>query len=133
MMSENEWMCLTISAVSIPDKTGPEMAAMLRHSHPDIPFLCVTGFAGDIDDAAKFAGCEVLRKHYTMSALSAALDHALAERATGINGSPPRNTVGQAGQVPQPAASGAHLVASHSPFPRPGLSSRHARRSRPQL
>src|SRR3546814_14800809 len=56
----------SISDVLMPDMTGPEMAAMLRHSHPDIPVLFVTGFAGDIDDAAMFAGCEVLRKPYTM-------------------------------------------------------------------
>src|SRR3546814_5471614 len=97
LLAEHERIGLIISDVLMPDMTGPEMAAMLRHSHPDIPVLFVTGFAGDIDDAAMFAGCEVLRKPYTMSALSAAIDHALAERATGINGSPRRKAVEAAG------------------------------------
>src|SRR3546814_12919017 len=66
---------LIISDVLMPDMTGPEMAAMLRHSHPDIPVLFVTGFDGDIDDAAMFAGCAVLRKPSTMTAFSAAIDH----------------------------------------------------------
>src|SRR3546814_6979098 len=78
LFRSHERIGLIISDVLMPDMTGPEMAAMLRHSHPDIPVLFVTGFAGDIDDAAMFAGCEVLRKPYTMSALSAAIDHALA-------------------------------------------------------
>src|SRR3546814_14465102 len=90
------------------------MAAMLRHSHPDIPVLFVTGFAGDIDDAAMFAGCAVSRKPYTMSALSAAIDHALAERATGINGSPRRKAVEAAGWVPPTAASVAAMVSRPS-------------------
>jgi FixJ family two-component response regulator len=57
--------------------TGPEMIAILRHSHPHIPVRFVTGFAGDVEDAAMFAGYEVLRKPYTISTLSTAITNAI--------------------------------------------------------
>lgn len=69
---------LIISDVLMPDMTGPEMAVHLHQSHPSLPILFVSGFAGDVDDAAMFAGCELLRKPYTMSALSTAIAKALS-------------------------------------------------------
>lgn len=68
---------LIISDVLMPDMTGPEMIALLRKSHPSLPVLFVSGFAGDIDDAAMFDGCQLLRKPYTIAALSAAIGEAL--------------------------------------------------------
>ncbi|HKR17575.1 MAG TPA: ATP-binding protein [Rhizorhapis sp.] len=71
---------LIVSDVLMPDMTGPEMVAHLRKSHPSIPVLFVSGFAGDIDNAAMFEGCELLRKPYTIAALSAAIGKALSAR-----------------------------------------------------
>lgn len=68
---------LIISDVLMPDMTGPEMVALLRKSHASMPVLFVSGFAGDIDDAAMFDGCQLLRKPYTIAALSAAIGQAL--------------------------------------------------------
>src|SRR3546814_4823324 len=41
LLAEHERIGLIISDVLMPDMTGPEMAAMLRHSHSDIPVLFV--------------------------------------------------------------------------------------------
>jgi signal transduction histidine kinase/CheY-like chemotaxis protein len=68
---------LIISDVLMPGVTGPELVAAIRMLHPHIPVLYMTGFAGDIADAAQFGGCEVLRKPFTITVLSAALDRAL--------------------------------------------------------
>src|SRR3546814_5093674 len=43
LLAEHERIGLIISDVLMPDMTGPAMAAMLRHSHPAIPVLFVTG------------------------------------------------------------------------------------------
>lgn len=77
ILAENDNIALIISDVLMPDMTGPEMVAALRQSHPAIPVLFVTGFAGDVEDVA-FAGCAVLRKPYTIAALTAAIGQALS-------------------------------------------------------
>ncbi|MBK5263655.1 MAG: response regulator, partial [Alphaproteobacteria bacterium] len=88
ILADHDTIGLIISDVLMPDMTGPEMIAMLRHSHPGIPVLFVTGFAGDVEDAAMFAGCEVLRKPYTISTLSAAITHAIVNgQAAPLSGS----------------------------------------------
>lgn len=68
---------LIVSDVLMPGITGPDLVAAIRALHPHIPVLFMTGFAGDIDDAARFEGCEVLRKPFTLAGLAAALDRVL--------------------------------------------------------
>jgi CheY-like chemotaxis protein len=63
---------LILSDVLMPGRTGPEMVAGLRASHPEVPALFVTGFAGAIEDAA-LRGERVLRKPFTLAALDAAI------------------------------------------------------------
>ncbi len=67
-------IALIVSDVLMPGVSGPELVAAIRVVHPEIPVLFVTGFAGDIDDAAAFGGHEVLRKPFTLATLAAALE-----------------------------------------------------------
>jgi signal transduction histidine kinase/CheY-like chemotaxis protein len=68
---------LVISDVVMPGQTGPEMIARLRPLHPNLAVLFVTGYAGDIADAAIFGGHAVLRKPFTISGLERAIAEAL--------------------------------------------------------
>ncbi len=65
---------LIVSDVLMPGVSGPELVAAIKVVHPHIPVLFVTGFAGDIDDAAAFGGHDVLRKPFTLATLAAALE-----------------------------------------------------------
>jgi signal transduction histidine kinase len=76
---------LILSDVVMPGTTGPELIASLRPHHPGLGVLFVTGYAGEIDEAAAFAGHGVLRKPFTIGALSNAVQTALAR----TSGPPP--------------------------------------------
>ncbi len=69
---------LIISDVVMPGTTGPELIASLRPHYPHVGVLFVTGYTGEIHDAAAFAGHDVLRKPFTIVALAGAVDAALA-------------------------------------------------------
>jgi signal transduction histidine kinase len=68
---------LILSDVLMPGMTGPEMIRALPAAYRRLPVLFVTGFAGEITDADAFEGHEVLRKPYTLTALSTAISVAL--------------------------------------------------------
>jgi signal transduction histidine kinase/ActR/RegA family two-component response regulator len=74
---------LILSDVLMPGKTGPELIAELAPSIPGVAVLFVTGFAGDAADHDDFGGYTVLRKPYTIAALSNAIDTAMAARSEG--------------------------------------------------
>jgi CheY-like chemotaxis protein len=76
---------LILSDVVMPGTTGPELIASLRPLHPHVGVLFVTGYAGEIDEAAAFAGHDVLRKPFTINALSGAVDGVLRK----TSGPPP--------------------------------------------
>lgn len=69
---------LIMSDVLMPEMTGPEMVRSLPAAYAHLPVLFVTGYAGDATESADFAGHEVLRKPYTLLALSHALSNALS-------------------------------------------------------
>ena len=84
---------LILSDVVMPGTTGPELIASIRPLHPEVGVLFVTGYAGEIDEAAAFAGHDVLRKPFTIGGLAGAVDVALAK----LNGShPPEATAAAA-------------------------------------
>ncbi|HEV2569630.1 ATP-binding protein [Sphingomonas sp.] len=84
---------LILSDVVMPGTTGPELIAAIRPMHPDVGVLFVTGYAGEIDEAAAFGGHDVLRKPFTIGSLANAVDAALAK----LNGShPPEATAAAA-------------------------------------
>ncbi len=70
---------LILSDVLMPDMTGPEMVRALPPTFAHLPVLYVTGYAGDVAESAEFGGHDVLRKPYTLAALSHALNQALSE------------------------------------------------------
>ena len=76
---------LILSDVVMPGTTGPELIAALQPHHPGLGVLFVTGYAGEIDEAAAFGGYGVLRKPFTIGALSGAVQTALAR----TSGPPP--------------------------------------------
>jgi CheY-like chemotaxis protein len=76
---------LILTDVVMPGTTGPELIASLRPRHPHLGILFVTGYAGEIDEAAAFGGHGVLRKPFTIGALSGAVQAALAK----TSGPPP--------------------------------------------
>ncbi|RHW18012.1 response regulator [Sphingomonas gilva] len=76
---------LIVSDVVMPGINGPEMIARLRPLHPHLAVLFVTGYAGEVDDAALFGGHAVLRKPFTIAALDRAVGEAMAA-ASGHHG-----------------------------------------------
>jgi signal transduction histidine kinase/ActR/RegA family two-component response regulator len=76
---------LILTDVVMPGTTGPELIASLRPRHPHLGVLFVTGYAGEIDEAAAFAGHDVLRKPFTIGALASAVQTTLSK----TSGPPP--------------------------------------------
>lgn len=79
LLEHNADIALIISDVLMPDMTGPEMIKALPPQFSHLPVLFVTGYTGEATESADFGGHTVLRKPYTLMALSAALAHALNE------------------------------------------------------
>jgi len=79
LLARNADVRLILTDVVMPGITGPELIASIRPVRPDVAVLFVTGYAGEIDGAAAFAGHDVLRKPFTMNALAHAVDAALAK------------------------------------------------------
>ncbi|NNM78310.1 response regulator [Sphingomonas sp. ID1715] len=93
LLAANPGVRLIISDVVMPGTTGPELIAAIRPLHGDVGVLFVTGFAGEIDEAAAFGGHDVLRKPFTIGSLASAVEAALAK----LNGShPPEATAAAA-------------------------------------
>lgn len=80
LLEAHDGIGLILSDVLMPDMTGPEMITALPDQFRNIPVLFVTGFAGDVAEAEMFEGHQVLRKPYTLAALSTAIGVALSEQ-----------------------------------------------------
>ena len=68
---------LIVTDVVMPGMTGPELIQQISPLYPDIGILLVTGYVGEAADAERFAGHEVLRKPFTVNALSRAVASAM--------------------------------------------------------
>jgi signal transduction histidine kinase len=79
LIEANPDVRLVLTDVVMPGITGPELIASLRPRYPHLGVLFVTGYAGEIDEAAAFAGHDVLRKPFTIGALSSAVAAALGK------------------------------------------------------
>ena len=77
LLDERPDIQLVLTDVVMPGTTGPELVAAIRPLHPQVAVLFVTGYAGDVDEAAAFAGYDVLRKPFTIGALAKSVDAAL--------------------------------------------------------
>ncbi|MBC7985202.1 MAG: response regulator, partial [Sphingomonadaceae bacterium] len=77
---------LLLTDVMMHGMTGPELVERIAPRYPDLAIIFVTGYVGEAGDAERFAGREVLRKPFTITALEAAI---VAARAKAASGSPP--------------------------------------------
>jgi signal transduction histidine kinase/ActR/RegA family two-component response regulator len=71
---------LVITDVVMPGMTGPQLVDRIAPRYPHIGILFVTGYVGEAGEAEQFAGYEVLRKPFTVSALARSVADAI-ERA----------------------------------------------------
>ncbi|WP_300972831.1 response regulator [Sphingomonas sp. LHG3406-1] len=67
---------LVISDVIMPGMTGPELIRLLKRRFPDLAVLFVTGYVGE-GEGEDLIGYELLRKPFTVTALSDAVAAAL--------------------------------------------------------
>jgi len=77
MLDGRDDVRLIITDVVMPGMTGPDLVAKVSRAYPHIKILFVTGYVGEAGEAEQFAGYEVLRKPFTVSALSRAVAGAL--------------------------------------------------------
>jgi signal transduction histidine kinase/ActR/RegA family two-component response regulator len=75
---------LVITDVMMPEMTGPELIRLIGDHYPAIAVLFVTGFVGETGETEGLTDHEILRKPFTVSALSDAVATALSRRATGL-------------------------------------------------
>ncbi len=73
---------LVISDVVMPEMTGPELIRILKERRRDIAVMFVTGYVGE-NESDDLAGYELLRKPFTVGALSNAIARALAPVVSG--------------------------------------------------
>ena len=72
---------LVISDVIMPEMTGPELIRELKSRRQEIAVLFVTGYVGE-GESEDLVGYDLLRKPFTVSALSTAVATAIARRAS---------------------------------------------------
>jgi signal transduction histidine kinase/ActR/RegA family two-component response regulator len=88
MLRREAEIALVLTDVMMPEMTGTELAAEVKRRRPDMRILFVTGYVGEAGEAGDLSGHGVLRKPFTVNALSAAVEAALG----GINESRPAAT-----------------------------------------
>ncbi len=74
-------LCLLVTDVSLPDMSGPELAAAILAERPELPVLYVSGDLGQ--HASQLRGLDVLWKPFPISRLLARVDDLVQERANG--------------------------------------------------
>ena len=84
VLAERSDIDLLLTDVVMPEMTGPELAMEVASSHPDMPIIFVTGFARDAIDGEHFATHDILRKPFTIGALSEAVNRAAPSKLAEI-------------------------------------------------
>jgi CheY-like chemotaxis protein len=82
ILDQERGIDLVITDVMMPEMTGPELVREVARLWPHIAVLFVTGYVGEAGDADELSGQEILRKPFTVSALSSAVASALGRRAS---------------------------------------------------
>lgn len=72
---------MVLTDVMMPGMTGPELITAIGRHHPHIAVLFVTGYVGEAGQSEDFSGHEVLRKPFTVAALSNAIGQAIERRS----------------------------------------------------
>ena len=73
---------LVITDIMMPEMSGPELVRVLAERFPWIAILFVTGYVGEAGDAEDLSGYDLLRKPFTVSALSDAVTASLSRRTS---------------------------------------------------
>ncbi|MBV8686639.1 MAG: response regulator [Alphaproteobacteria bacterium] len=73
---------LLITDVMMPEMTGTELVRRASTLYPSLAVLFVTGYVGEAGEAEDLAGYDILRKPFTVSALSDAVRTAIGRRAS---------------------------------------------------
>jgi CheY-like chemotaxis protein len=82
LLDKNPLIELVITDVMMPEMTGPELVRVVADLYPHVAVLFVTGYVGEAGEAEALAGYDMLRKPFTVSALSEAVSKALSHRAS---------------------------------------------------
>jgi len=80
LLAECATFDLLLTDVMMPGMTGIELVAKASRDYPHIAVLFVTGYVGEAGQSDDFAGHEVLRKPFTITALDAAVSNAVERR-----------------------------------------------------
>ncbi|PWG01930.1 ATP-binding protein [Sphingosinicella humi] len=83
ILEKNRDIELLITDVMMPEMTGPELVRIVAERYPEIAVLFVTGFVGEAGEADELTGHDLLRKPFTVLALSDAVTAARARRVSG--------------------------------------------------
>ena len=83
ILEKNDGIELLVTDVMMPEMTGPELVRIVSERWPHVAVLFVTGFVGEAGEAEELTGHDLLRKPFTVSALSDAVTAALARRVSG--------------------------------------------------
>ncbi|WP_324751009.1 ATP-binding protein [Sphingomonas sp. LY54] len=80
ILARDATIALVITDVMMPEMTGPELVRIVTERYPHIAVLFVTGYVGEAGEAEELADADILRKPFTVSALSDAVAAALDRR-----------------------------------------------------
>jgi CheY-like chemotaxis protein len=83
LLERNDSIDLVITDVMMPEMTGPELIREMARIYPHIAVLFVTGYVGEAGEAEDLHGYDILRKPFTVAALSDAVAGALGHRISG--------------------------------------------------
>jgi signal transduction histidine kinase/ActR/RegA family two-component response regulator len=83
ILDQNPAVELLVTDVMMPEMTGPELVRIVGSRFPHIAVLFVTGYVREQDESEELTGYDLLRKPFTVSALSDAVAVALSRRLTG--------------------------------------------------
>ncbi|HTH27470.1 MAG TPA: ATP-binding protein [Sphingobium sp.] len=99
LLAEYPDVKVILTDVIMPTVTGIEMVADMRAQGIALPVIFVTGYAGDVEEAAMLDGEHVLRKPFTLSQLDRIIAQAVLGRIAGTPGAPAQSGPAQPDDV----------------------------------